>query len=74
MVDLLDSLESEVTTPSWCGYFQDLVSCALHLTGQMETRSWATRALWEAESLSPNLVDWALLSAIVLRSETYATT
>lgn len=74
IVGLLNSLESEVTTPSWCGYFQDLVSCALHLTGQMETRSWATRALWEAESLSPNLVDWALLSAIVLRSENYATT
>jgi hypothetical protein len=70
----LDGLAPELAAPAWCRFFQDLLCCALHLISGLETRSWATGALWEADALSPGLVDWALLSAIVLRSEHYAAT
>ena len=70
----LDRLTPELAAPTWCRFFQDLMCCALHLTSGLETRSWATGALWQADALSPALVDWALLSAIVLRSEHYAAT
>lgn len=70
----LDRLAPEPAAPAWCRFFQDLLCCALHLTSGLETRSWATGALWQANALSPALVDWALLSAIVLRSEHYADT
>ena len=70
----LDRLAPEPVAPTWCSFFQDLLCCALHLTGGLETRSWATGALWQADALSPSLVDWALLSAIVLRSDHYVAT
>lgn len=71
---LLHSLERELTAPPWCSFFQDLLCCGLHLTGGLETWAGATRALSEAGTISPALVDWAVLRSIAVRFEDNAAT
>ena len=71
---LIDSLKRELTAPPWCSFFQDLVCCGLHLTGGLETWARATRALSEVGTISPALLDWAVLRSIAVRFEDNAET